>query len=416
MRTSTQNRLLFLTAYLTITGAAVGAVLQIERILVRWQVILLLLAFAALQSRYPTQVSDGRTQRQANLLTGAQTLIAAYLIWSTGVGFSFLILFFVLSVSAALYSRLRGTLTWITLFTVFTAWHLHRTGGWAGVAGELPIYTGGCLFFGFVTQALSAARRAQATSERLLVELQAKNTQLQAYARQVETLAAAEERNRLAREVHDTLGHRLTSTAVQLEAAERLAARDPGKTAELVASARQQVRQGLQELRQTVGRLREPLEIELSLPQALTRLAQDFQTAGGLVVRLAGPLLEEQPLLPALHLTPAQRLALYRAAQEGLTNVQRHAQASQVWLRLENEPGEIRLEISDNGQGFSVTQTPESRGFGLRGLQERAAALGGEANLLAAEGGGSRLVMRLPLASQPGIERGDDGTDPSVDR
>jgi signal transduction histidine kinase len=409
MRHTTQNTLLNLTAYLTTAGAAAGAVLLVDRILLRWQVILLLGVFAALHSRLPAEDGEAHALRTANLLIGAQALIVGYLAAVTSVGFSLLVLFFILSVSAALYNPLRGLLLWIGAFTVFTAWYLLRLGGWAGVAGGLATYTGGYLFFGFVTLALSAARRAQATSERLLVELRAKNVQLEEYAGQVETLAAVEERNRLAREVHDTLGHRLTSTAVQLEAAERLAARDPAKTAELVSIARQQVREGLQELRQTVGRLRAPLEIELSLPQALTRLVQGFQAASELQVHLELP-------ETMCETTPSQRLAIYRAAQEGLTNVQRHAQARQAWLRLVCEPGELRLELRDDGIGVSRNPSPETIGFGLRGLRERAVALGGYLALETVDGGGSRLVMRLPRADTSKTPRGNDGKHPPADR
>lgn len=407
--------LLNLTAYFTVAGAAAGAVLLVDRILLRWQVILLLLAFTAIHSRYPSGeggvgwLRGVNVLRNANLMIAIQALIVGYLVAASGVGFSLLILFFILSASAALYNNLRGVLLWIGAFTAFTAWHLYQAGGWREIAGGLAIYTGGYLFFGFVTLALSAARKAQATSERLLVELRAKNVQLEEYAGQVETLAAVEERNRLAREVHDTLGHRLTSTAVQLEAAERLAARDPAKTAELVSIARQQVREGLQELRQTVGRLRAPLEIELSLPQALTRLVQGFQAAGDLQVYLELP-------ETMCETTPSQRLALYRAAQEGLTNVQRHAQAKQTWLKLVCEPGELRLELSDDGKGISGGQPPEMQGFGLRGLRERAIALGGDLSLEAVNSGGSRLVMRLPLTDSSRTLRGKDANHPPADR
>jgi signal transduction histidine kinase len=95
-------------------------------------------------------------------------------------------------------------------------------------------------------------------------------------------------------------------------------------------------------------------------------------------------------------MSPAQRLALFRAAQEGLTNLQRHAGASQACLRLVCLSAEIRLELQDNGQGLAPEMPASSIGFGLRGLQERAQALGGEARLENAPGGGAILWMRLP--------------------
>lgn len=411
--------LLNLTAYLTMLGAAVSAVIQIDRILLRWQVILLVTLFAFLQSRYPQDWLQNPEPREtwflkrssANLLLVGQTLIVVYLLWSTQVSFSFLVLFFISSVSAASFNTQRATFVWIAIFTLIAALYEYFTAGWQGLARETVIFAGGYLFFGFVTNSLRIARQTQAENERLLVELHAKNVQLEEYARQVETLAALEERNRLAREVHDTLGHRLTSSAVQLEAAGRLLPTNPAKSASIIDAVRGQVREALKELRQTVGRLREPVEIELSLPQALRRLGESFSAATGLTVSLELP----ETLCT---ITPPQRLALYRTAQEGLTNIERHAQANQAWLRLVCLPDALRIEVDDNGQGLSDAQTDNS-GYGLRGLQERAAALGGSVTLGPRPGGGTRLALSVPRT--PGnilklTHPKSDEHDPTADR
>lgn len=393
MRQRSPLLLLNLAAFLTIAGSAVSGVLQSDRILQRWLVLFLLLLFGFLQSRLPSDVESTRALRSANLLIAGQSLIVAYLLWSTGLGFSFLALFFILTVDAALYNSLKGTLLWIAGFTSFTALYQVHSGGWSGLPVESAVYAGGYLFFGFVTNALKVARQAQAQNERLLSELQAKNRQLEEYSHQVETLAAVEERNRLAREVHDTLGHYLTTSAVQLEAAQRLVLSNPEKAAALIGNARGQVREALLELRQTVGRLREPLEIELSLPQSLARLAQDFQAASGITVFLE---LAEPPC----RISPGQRIALFRAAQEGLTNVQRHASAAHVWLRLVCPSGAVCLEVQDDGLGFQLDQGEPPAGFGLLGLQERAGILGGSLEVQRVPGGGTLLRMSLPHAVQ----------------
>jgi signal transduction histidine kinase len=131
------------------------------------------------------------------------------------------------------------------------------------------------------------------------------------------------------------------------------------------------------------------LDAGLPLTLALTRLAQDFETATALPVHLDLP-----PSLPGLN--EFQHNALYRAAQEGLTNVQRHAQASQAWLSLACEAGVVELAVSDDGSGFP--KDGEIQGFGLHGLQERAVFLGGELVLGPRPGGGARLALRLPLS------------------
>lgn len=253
--------------------------------------------------------------------------------------------------------------------------------------------TCGMAFMGTAAMFQRHAEEARAESQRLLAELQAAHSQLRASAARAEELAAAQERNRLAREMHDTLGHRLTVAAVQLEGAQRLIPRNPEKAAQMVGTVRQQVLDGLQELRQTVATLRAPLEADLSLATALGRLVQQFQTATTLTVTLELP-----AQLPPL--SPEQRHAIYRTVQEGLTNVQRHAQASQVAVRIctkngHSSPPGLRVSIEDNGKGPSAD--PATLGFGLHGLRERAEQLAGQLTMSAGEQGGTRLLVELPI-------------------
>jgi signal transduction histidine kinase len=191
--------------------------------------------------------------------------------------------------------------------------------------------------------------------------------------------------------MHDTLGHRLTVAAVQLEGAQRLIPRDPERAARMVGTVRDQVREALSELRRTVATLRTPLEADLSLPTALARLATGFEGATGVAVHLTLP--QDMPPLPAAH-----RLALYRAAQEALTNVQRHARARDVWLRLTCQDGAVALLVTDNGVGMPADA--EGAGFGLRGLRERATQLGGQLSLGSRPDGGAHLSLRLPLPTE----------------
>lgn len=242
--------------------------------------------------------------------------------------------------------------------------------------------------FGSISYSWSRAEVAQEETQALLEQLQQAHRQLQAYAEQVEELAVAEERNRLAREMHDTLGHRLTVAAVQLEGAQRLIPDDPRRAAAMVGTVRDQVREALAELRRTVATLRTPLEAGMALPAALSRLVSAFEGATDLQVHPSLP--EALPDLP-----PAQRLALYRAAQEALTNVQRHAEAGEVWLRLSAGPETITLLVTDDGRG--LPPNVEKSSFGLRGLRERASQLGGTLDLEARPGGGTQLRFRLPL-------------------
>lgn len=149
-------------------------------------------------------------------------------------------------------------------------------------------------------------------------------------AKVVERMATHEERNRLAREMHDSLGHQLTVAAVQLEGAQRLIPKDPDRAAHIVETARAQVRDSLDDLRRTVAALRQPEQADIALPQAIRQLATLFEQATGLAVQCVMP--NQLPDLPLAH-----RLTCYRAAQEGLTNVQRHAQAKNILIVLSRE-------------------------------------------------------------------------------
>ncbi|MCB0061205.1 MAG: sensor histidine kinase [Caldilineaceae bacterium] len=365
----------------------------------RWPTLGLLLLITLLQiwprEKFRTAHYDPRKEHlRFVVLTGLSLLT----VWLDVNYTAVVILFFVFSGRALVLFPSRIGYSWVffwgILITWIMTWGLYPN--WP--AGLLNGLGSTCGFF-FVGSAANAQRRAEMAT----AELQLAHRQLQAYATSVEALAVSEERNRLAREMHDTLGHRLTVAAVQLEGAQKLISRDPEKAARMVGTVREQVLEGLTELRRTVAALRTPLQEELPLRTALTRLVADFVEATGLAVDLTLP--EELPPLDT-----ALRQTLYRTAQEALTNVQRHAQATQVKMTLSlqrdsavtsgPEGTALQLEVEDNGAGIDASQTTD--GFGLRGLAERAAALGG--NFLVGQGdglGGTNLTLRLPIPSSP---------------
>lgn len=201
---------------------------------------------------------------------------------------------------------------------------------------------------------------------------------------EVAQLAAANERNRLAREIHDTLGHYLTVIHVQLEAARAVIGSDPDRGLLAMNRAQALAKDGLTAVRQSVKALREDSRVE-GIAEQLASLVDavrdesftaSFSTAG-----TARP-------VPA-----AVALALHRTALEALTNVRRHASASHVEMTLVFEPdGRVHLKVNDDGQGASELQG----GFGLTGIRERAAQLGGSVAYDTAPGRGFTLTMDLP--------------------
>lgn len=229
-------------------------------------------------------------------------------------------------------------------------------------------------------------------------ELAAAHSQLQAYSAQVEEMAAIRERNRIAREIHDTLGHSLTLLAVQLETAMQFEVRgDPGLHAEL-REARRVAKACLADVRHSVAALRPDDATASSLQDGLRELVAEFamtcrETAIELDVEEA-----TQPLPPELSMT------LYRCAQEALTNIRKHAHATKVLVSLSTSEGsdeQVELNVLDNGRGIRQGSPADSDkrtpGFGLRGMRERVALLGGTMRAFPGSEHGWHVEVMLPL-------------------
>lgn len=238
---------------------------------------------------------------------------------------------------------------------------------------------------------LQAADRRRV--EALYEQLQAAHDELRALHATAREVAIAEERNRLAREIHDSLAHYLTVVNVQLEAAEKLGDQQAERALVQVRRARRLTLDCLQEVRRSVAALRAASLEELSLPNALRKMAAEFAENTGLRVDLEVDLPEEA------RIAPEAALALYRSAQEGLTNVQRHAAARCVRLRVSSGGTTIRLAVEDDGVGPAEGQ--REGGFGLLGLRERVELLGGQLAFGPGEPAGSRLSVIVPLAGRP---------------
>ena len=199
--------------------------------------------------------------------------------------------------------------------------------------------------------------------------------------------ARADERSRIARDVHDTLAQGFTAIALQIEAAlshlePRAAARPSLRRALDVA------REGVDETRRSIGALRaSPLQ-NRPLREALGVLSRQFTADTGVRVRMevtAGPLPE------------AVESEVYRIASEALSNVRKHAAAREVSLRLEVARGRVRLTVADAGRGFRV-RGARARGFGLVGIDDRARLVGGRAAIRSAPGRGTTITVSIPLA------------------
>jgi signal transduction histidine kinase len=206
--------------------------------------------------------------------------------------------------------------------------------------------------------------------------------QLREYAAQIETLATTVERNRLAREIHDSVGHYFTTINIQLEAARAILDEDPARARSTLEKVQMLTREGLGQIRNSVAALRTLPTENRSLPEALAELVRASQAEGGAIT------LNVIGTLPPLssHL----KFMLYRVAQEGLTNARKHAHAEHIEITLDGtNPHTVKLRIKDNGVG-SVNATG---GFGLLGVRERVLALDGQLRIVSTPGEGFLLEV-----------------------
>jgi signal transduction histidine kinase len=216
-------------------------------------------------------------------------------------------------------------------------------------------------------------------------QLQQANQQLAEYATQVEQLATMRERNRLAREVHDTLGHYLTVINVQLEVVAKLIDSNPARAKEAAVKAKELASEGLSEVRRSVSALRpSPLE-DKPLPDAIRGLIETSRDAGLMVT------FEQSGAARAL--SSEMETVLYRAAQESLTNIRKHAHASAANVCLTYQADIVNLRVRDNGIG----RKDDEDNVGLSALRERVASLNGTVLAENHLEGGFVLEVTLPI-------------------
>jgi signal transduction histidine kinase len=229
------------------------------------------------------------------------------------------------------------------------------------------------------------AHDARAEAEHLAGELHEANERLRSYAARVEELATVEERNRIAREIHDGVGHCLTAVHVHLSVARELAHRDAERADDAVAKAQAATAAALGDLRRSVALVRDPSPRPFT--EALRELAET-SCGAGLEARLtiAG---RPRPLAPSIE------SALFRVAQEGITNARRHAGAANVEIGVEYRDAAVALRIADDGRG-APAESNEAAGFGLVGVRERVEAVGGTVAIRARPGSGFELAVEVP--------------------
>jgi signal transduction histidine kinase len=324
---------------------------------------------------------NASTSRQVNIYMAVQSLITAAMFLRFPAADLFSFLLFILVIQAAIALPPRIAIRWIVLLffidslRLFEYWGIERA---INLLIFVPIY----FLAGVFGYSLRQAEIARREKELLFEELQKTQTQL-------EELAITKERTRLARELHDSLGHRLTVAVVQLEGAQRLIPTKPEQAIQMIATMRDELKSALTDLRSTVTAMRDSIVKTQTLESALLTLSESFQRNTGLTTHFS-----PAPNFPTL--PEAYRFAFYRAAQEGLTNVQRHAHAQNAWIQVYADRVNLSLIVEDDGMG-SEQHAQNDHGTGLLGLRERAEQLGGRIQIDKRPGGGTRLSFIAPL-------------------
>jgi NarL family two-component system sensor histidine kinase YdfH len=263
--------------------------------------------------------------------------------------------------------------------------------GWSALVGFLLVTLPMTAFLMALVYLYLRQTHARQEAQGLLTALEAANQQLAAYAADVEDLTLAAERQRMARELHDTLAQGLAGLLLQLEAVEsHLERGNTARAQTIIGQAMPRARRTLADARRAIDDLREGNLLSDLHDSLCAEIARFSETTG-------------LPCSTALHvpdnLPPALQETILRIASEGLTNIARHAQARQAWLTLCQEQHALTLTVRDDGIGFDpATATVGNGHYGLIGLWERAQLAGGMLDIASAPGTGTTLTLRLPLS------------------
>ncbi len=253
----------------------------------------------------------------------------------------------------------------------------------------------GMIFVLVFTILVLRAEQEKSRAEGLLRELQAANLELKAAQQKEKDLAIAEERMRMARDIHDGLGHHLTVLSIQLQAADKLVERNPQAAAEAIQTSRSEVKAALEEVRRSVGMMRQSPEESQPLDLMLKTLVQDFDEHTGLKASFE---CEGTPY----ELDAFAHQTLFRAVQESLTNIQKHGKGvKHIQVRLDYLPETVKLAVSDDGEKPDIDAAGQA-GFGLQGLKERVDQLGGIFCCGPGELRGFEVSVSIPLKEAGG--------------
>ena len=272
-----------------------------------------------------------------------------------------------------------------SILFVFVISILSYANDWGVVWNSLPIFFAGQVFILIFTQTAVTEQKGRIKMEKLASELSEANQHLSEYAVQVKDLTISQERNRIAREIHDGLGHYLTTINMQIKATKAVMKKDPEQALHLLSTAEQLSSEALLDVRNSVESLREGNDGALSLIDRIEQLVNSSKIVDReIVFSVIGK---------PRQISPQTDITFFRVVQEAINNANKHSKATKVNIFLDfTNKEKLLLKIEDNGVGSESMD----RGFGLIGMQERVKLVQGNIEFLTSKGKGFVIIVNAP--------------------
>jgi len=351
-----------------------------------WLISAMLAAYGILLALFPFLMKG--SPFKAHLYFGVQSALAIGAILLSYEQDFFSMLFLPLAGQVMFVFSRRTAFGWVIFFAIATVVGLFiKFGAFEGLSKCFP-YLAGLFLIASFSNMMLRANEARLQSDRLLNELQQAHRQLQEYASQSEELATAKERNRLARELHDSVAQTLYGLTLQAEAASRkLNAGQIDEVVDYLGEIRDSAQQTLKETRLLIFELRPPILEEEGLVPALRARLESVESRSGLKTHIN--------LQEVGRLSSGIESSLYGISNEVLNNILKHAHATEVRISLEKKDNKVILEISDNGVGFDPASVETHGGLGLKGMRERAEQFGGALEIQSSAKG-TKVTVEVP--------------------
>lgn len=315
-----------------------------------------------------------------------QVVIGGLIVYfGKGVGINAFILLPLVAHTAMALDQEWMLITNAGIFITYVISIMSFSNDWAVVWKGLPIFFAGQVFILIFTEMAYTEQKARINVEKMAAELSDANRHLSEYATQVKDLTISQERNRLAREIHDGLGHSLTTINMQIKAALEIMQNNPEQAIHLLETAQQLSSDALRDVRNSVSSLREDNLNDISLVERINHLLEASRSQDReIIFKVNGS--------PRV-ISPQVDVSLFRVVQEAVNNAIKHSNSTQVQILLDfDQCNQIKLLVQDNGLG---TDSLEG-GFGLIGMKERIRLINGLVEINTAKGQGFCIKVTVP--------------------